>query len=392
MKKGFTLLEMLIVVVVLSILMGIVFRLGSLGSDSNARVKTVFRLQCLENCLSGYYAAFGSYPPVTYHGSPNPHLAVNNHGIQRNEEGGDIFSDSNEDAADQIEAACRAQPVACNFPFPQGYAQMITILSDGMKEQIEKGTFDEQLKNDQTKKNKLLAGFDDGGSGSGATGRFSGNKDKVKWSEIQLFRFGLMSYLLPRYLVMMCGADDFYSGDFRQWSDNNTIPSNPLTGSNFSSWSEIKRRKENYEQTGNKNDLASLANIPSQAVCARWLPNLANICACNREITLFGINIQGDINDSQLSASNLEIPIYSPSSGDSDSTQDQYILDGITILDGWGKDFYYHSPSPHQKYTLWSAGPNKRTFPPWISRKTLRPMENERVVEWTHDDIVHLSH
>ena len=59
MKKGFTLVELLIVVVVMITLMTITFRLSSIGSDATARNKTVNRLNRLENCMSGYYAAFG---------------------------------------------------------------------------------------------------------------------------------------------------------------------------------------------------------------------------------------------------------------------------------------------------------------------------------------------
>ncbi len=395
-KTGFTLLEMLIVVVVLAILMGIVFRLGSIGTNSSARTKTVYRMQCLENCLSGYYAAFGSYPPVQRHGSSEPYLKVNDYGIQKEQRNENIFgwttlgSKEELESWQQVEAACRAQPVACNFPFPKGYREVIRGLSDEGKEQAsnESSEIGKKLKNNETQKRKLLGGFDDGGSDSGATGRFGSNKDEVSWREIQLFRFGLMSYLLPRYLVMMCGADDFFAGGFAQWSDNNTFPCNPFTGNPFNSWQEMK----DCSESNNKTELAKLANIPSQAVCARWMPNLAGICACNRDLTLFGINIKGAENDSSLRLENiLNLPIYSPNGPESNSNQDQYLLDGVTVQDGWGNDFYYYSPSPHQKYTLWSAGPNGRTFPPWISRSTLGSKENECVVKWTHDDIVHMS-
>ena len=57
MKKGFTLIEMLVVVVVLVTLMTMTFRLSSIGSGSSARNATINRMQRLENCLSGYYAA-----------------------------------------------------------------------------------------------------------------------------------------------------------------------------------------------------------------------------------------------------------------------------------------------------------------------------------------------
>ena len=53
-RQGFTLIEMLIVVTVLVTLMTIAFRLSNIGSDAEARSKTITRLQKLENCLSGY--------------------------------------------------------------------------------------------------------------------------------------------------------------------------------------------------------------------------------------------------------------------------------------------------------------------------------------------------
>ena len=64
MKKAFTLIELMITIAVLVILMGLVFRLNSAGTESQKRTVTIIRMQKLENCLSGYYAAFGSYPPV----------------------------------------------------------------------------------------------------------------------------------------------------------------------------------------------------------------------------------------------------------------------------------------------------------------------------------------
>ena len=87
-KRGFTLIELLIVTVVIAILMAIVFRLAGTGSDSAARAKTISRLQKISNALSGYYAAFGSYPPVPLQGrSRDIYTRVDNsgsmgHGIQ----------------------------------------------------------------------------------------------------------------------------------------------------------------------------------------------------------------------------------------------------------------------------------------------------------------------
>ena len=63
-NSGFTLIELLVVTVVIVALMGVIFRLTGIAGGTSAKETTVFRMQCLENCLSGDYAAFGSYPPV----------------------------------------------------------------------------------------------------------------------------------------------------------------------------------------------------------------------------------------------------------------------------------------------------------------------------------------
>ena len=86
-KNGFTLIELLIVTVVIVTLMGIVFRLAGVGGDSRAKSKTQARLQRLENAISGYYAAYGSYPPVPLEGrSRDINVRVRERGKQRSGE------------------------------------------------------------------------------------------------------------------------------------------------------------------------------------------------------------------------------------------------------------------------------------------------------------------
>ena len=92
MRKAFTLIELMIVVAVMAILMGLVFRLSSLGTDSHRRTVTIMRLQKLENCLSGYNAAFGSYPPVKLHGTRDIYATVSNHGIQEDNTNENIWN------------------------------------------------------------------------------------------------------------------------------------------------------------------------------------------------------------------------------------------------------------------------------------------------------------
>ena len=53
MKRAFTLIELMIVTVVLVTLMAIVFRLAGITGPQEARAKTIKRMQCIENCLSG---------------------------------------------------------------------------------------------------------------------------------------------------------------------------------------------------------------------------------------------------------------------------------------------------------------------------------------------------
>ena len=63
----------------------------------------------------------------------------------------------------------------------------------------------------------------------------------------------------------------------------------------------------------------------------------------------------------------------------------------MTVQDGWGHEFYYYSRSPYQSYTLWSAGPDGKTFPPWIARDKLSGQELDMAAKWTKDDIAHMS-
>ena len=139
MKKGFTLIEMMIVVAILVVLMTITFRLSKLGSNADRRTRTVTRMQKLENCLSGYHAAFGSYPPVKLHGSRDIYNQVDRHGIQNDERNENLWNwnkigeQAEWNAWNQVNAACKSQPVDCRFPYPEGYSKKIDIISEEMQ-------------------------------------------------------------------------------------------------------------------------------------------------------------------------------------------------------------------------------------------------------------------
>ena len=376
MKKAFTLVELLVVVVVIVTLMTVMFRLAGIGDESAAVNKTVDRMNRLENALSGYYAAFGTYPPVKLHGSRNPFIAVNDYGDQSQD--GDMNESpwgNEEQAWGQVQAACLAQPVACMYPFPPG------VMEETIRELSEQKKLLAEDMPAGPERDKWLRGFDDGVSKN--IGRFSEYKDEPDWAIVQLFRFGLMSFLLPRYCVMMNSEVSFFE-DYAQWTDHNAVPRDPLTGGSLS-W----RKMHDYAMGGAGSDLAHIANIPSQAACARWIASFDHALTCYYGHTLFGVDVMADGEGGIGMITGDDIRV--PGGYGHEQKGDQYVLDMITMRDGWGRDFYYYSPQPYQSYVLWSAGKNGRTFPPWISREKLDGAANAVVSRWIADDIVNLS-
>ena len=401
MKKAFTLVELMVVVVVLVTLMTIMFKLAGIGGDSAAVNTTVDRMHRLENALSGYYAAFGTYPPVKLHGNRNPFLKTNDYGDQsqdgdeKTEIWGWLSSDGTKvtnaeeesDAWNQVRAACVAQPVACEFPFPKN---LMKGYIDSLSKKKQKGS---EKSTDKQAKEIFGRGFDDGISDR--IGRFSQYRDVSDWGVVQLFRFGLMSFLLPRYLVMMNSESELLK--YAQWEGNNSEPRDPLTGRPMGSWTYMQ---EQYIKKPNlkNSDTAHVANIPSQAACARWMASFDRVLFCNYPIVLFGVHVwdRDKKDDEAASQENIDMEvnvsdIHVPGGFKNGDSSAQYILDKITMRDGWGNDFYYYSPAPYQSYVLWSGGPNNRTFPPWISRENLDSDANRCIGYWIKDDIVNLS-
>ena len=388
MRRGFTLIELLVVVVVIVTLMAVTFRLGGAGSESTARARTVNRMQRLENCLSGYYAAYGSYPPVGMHGSRDYTYAVNGQGIQQ------IENDQHETEISwaRVEAACRSQPVGMSYPFANPDIQdYISQVSDIL---MEKANSSESQYSKFQKNEALKHGFfalvDN--SAVSAKGQYS------EWPKVQVFKFGLLSYLLPRYLVIFnvqsggspnSGFRDLFTSQ-RQWTMNNEMPCDFETGQQYSSWTDVLS-----DMARNRWKLAAL---PSQAVCARWMPNLEGI-VYGADRAFYGVNVRDGYYggsaagvDSETANPELYSASDSQSGGGDASYSQQYILDGMKVLDGWGNELYYYSPTPHQSYTLWSAGPNGKTFPPWVTDEEIAGMKEKLTVqEWMADDIMHMQ-
>ncbi|MBM4143078.1 MAG: type II secretion system protein [Lentisphaerae bacterium] len=63
-KRGFTLIEMLMVIVVIGILSGIVFKLFSMVTRKGQESETIRRLECIANALNEYFVEYGQYPPA----------------------------------------------------------------------------------------------------------------------------------------------------------------------------------------------------------------------------------------------------------------------------------------------------------------------------------------
>ena len=363
-KRGFTLIELLIVTVVIVTLMGLVFRLAGSGSDSWARAETISRLQKLSNALSGYYAAFGSYPPVPLQGrSRDIYTQVDSHesmgyGIQYSPDRRNESLNKN-----QIEAACRAQPVAAICPYRPGGGEDIAIQTLCQVLHLP----------------KIYKDIDH-------YGPFT-NKDSPNWSENQVYTFGRMAFLLPRYQFMLDGEDNIYTDHpDGPWESNNRLPI-LMNGERKNDWGELRGElgvKSTQSETSSVSDpkyRVMLENLPSQAVCARWMPNFAGIVITTpvaSHTTFFGV----DTNDPhEYNQGASKWCIIGP--GDAGG-EPIYAQMKKTVADGWGEEFYYYSPPPYQSYQLWSSGPNKRTYPPWMEKVSGK---EKTINQWIADDI-----
>ena len=370
-RRGFTLIELLIVTVVVATLMGIVFRLAGAGSDNRARARTIDRLQRIENALSGYYAAYGSYPPVPLQGrSRSIYKKVDNNLVQDDGDGdtGDPIPTGDPGSAwdkvgKQIQAACMSQPVAVYYPFNSKDSDVRKMVQELASHRTDQ-KFD-VIQN---------------------TGGLK--LEEEDWRRCSLFQFGLLSFLLPRYLFMLNGDNKLYDNvkDGRrvgQWAANNQLPCRMDNGEQFESWEEMQKalRAGKHYRSGGGGDLGSMiSNLTSQSVCARWMPNFEGIVSGGRPF--FGIDTE-DPDRPYLQSEVLEI--HAPGGYNRSGTS--YVLDGMSVFDGWDNEFFYYSEPPYQTYRLWSAGPNKKTFPPWYDRAQFPQAVQKLIKTWTEDDI-----
>lgn len=406
-RMGFTLVELLIVTVVIVSLMAVVFRLTGIAGNASNRETTVYRMQCLENCLSGYFATFGSYPPVPLQGTKR------NIYLKTQEKNPELQSDDDNDvddsklSANSVIAACRAQPVAAMYPPPKKMSGYV----DGKWEEnkdanlfyesyiravqaaYEAETYSEDdMKKIDVWKGSTLQGID------GQWGFLNKWTGELDFRRLQLFRYGLMSFLLPRYRFMLDCAKGSQSGNteafnsmidrFSQWTDvGNALPPRMDTGIPYENW-------KSFCNTMGGEDDWQIDLIPSQAACARWMPNLKDIVTGPRK-EFFGVDIATYYHANGIPETRdaAKFKIYFPG-GKGSSSSRGYPLQSLTVCDGWGVDFYYYSPAPYQTYVLWSSGADRKTFPPWVDLEQFRkdyPSHYGTAVQWMADDIKFMS-
>lgn len=192
--SGFTLIEMMIVILLIVILSGMTFRMVSIMGRNNDVSRTRANLEKLGHALEEYRSAYGKYPEVKFY---------------------PIFEDSDGDGVSDNFVGIR-QPVGYEYPMRTG--------------------FDENAAENTA---KSLLNYDSNSSGPIRYG-VTGSKYGI------YFTFGLVSYLVPRYngaagsddsVKWLCGyytknGKEFQDSDhaLSQWSGSNDKPAGSSPG------------------------------------------------------------------------------------------------------------------------------------------------------------------
>jgi len=320
--SGFTLVELMIVIAIVGILLGATFKLMGPASDAKARAITTARLERLQNAMSGYFSAYGMYPAVSLYGNPSVTA-----GSSVDEETGQPING----IEGRAQAAARAQPIAFEYPTPVKLDEWIPI-----------HYLPRNVISLNTAINSLSPTDDD-------------------WDRYKGFKFGLMSFLLPR--VELVGHPDNGANAplldvYRkaQWMKNN--PSSRVPGSSNEDIKELRELLTTQRELENESAI-------------RWLPCLEKIVSSFAGKAL-GVDIKGGGGEGLVVRNMMGQDIA---------------LATATITDGWGREFFYHSAPPYQSFRIWSAGPDGKTFPPWIP-STDPAYKGSQAKEWIKDDIV----
>ena len=375
--KGFTLVELLITVMVMVVLMSVSFRLIHGGDEAVARSRTQERLQRLQNCLTGYRAAFGHYPAVPLHGVRDIYLEANDYGIQTDRRTTKVVWRN-------VRAAILSQPVTTEFPFDTENKEVKADIAQASAADVAWSKAAKTRGGDATAVAAYASGYKPFSASLVAT-----QKNRTSWRDVQVFRFGLLSYLLPRAEFMLFGEKLVYE-KYAQWPEQNDLAEyyDPETGKPLkSAWPELTAAM----RTKGSDRKAILASR-SQAACAHWVANLKGIVRGGG--TYFGVDTSDgksfrEREDGLRNAEVADLLIHA--SGKPDAPKTVYVLDGLTVLDGWENEFYYYSPAPHRTCRVWSAGSDCKTLPPWIDPAlAAADPELKKALAWTRDDLVSL--
>jgi len=335
-RAGFTMIELMVVLAVIGILVMGMFRLMGVTSGKAKESETIATLERVKNALSGYYAIYGCYPPVKNIYAPLDPSSTTVSEYCDTESSGRITKDGDAALASFV---ARAQPLAFEFP---------------------------NKKDEESYINSKMAP-------RMASSARSPELTTTDWRECKMFKFGLMSFLLPR-VEMMVSRDDNSSGQQIRWAEQNSLAV-PYSFFETAQWAQANMPAPRV----GSNDQEKQAILKKQLAvendaCAKWLPNFEGRVSLGSVDLLLGVNIRrkhaGDM-----------YACYDGSSGG-------VVLMKITMIDGWGNELYYYSEPPYQSYRLWSAGPDGFTFPPWLDTDQYRSGTFAKCREWMADDVV----
>jgi len=353
-KQAFTLIELMIVVSVITILMLATFQLFRAAAHAKKVAETKARLERIQNALSGYFAAYGQYPPVPFYASLNPDDNTGN----PDGKSSDNPNTGEEKWEDRAQNTARfVQPVAFEFPTPRSMDEIVPTRFDPK----DFGGMDVQAVNQVVKQVE---------------------SEDPNWDTTKVFKFGLVSFLIPRLQVVGIPASasgtDFGAPDPElflkiQWINQSTDPTRKPGGVMDQDFLNKMRKQQAAENEA----------------CAKWLPNLAETIAGSGDITrdVLGIPIwTGGWNKGGLRPRWITLSTGQPR---------PVALWVGTILDAWHNEFFYYSPPPYQSYRIWSAGDDGKTYPPWIQSNEGDYLKNDKdgprwkkIAKWKKDDIV----
>jgi len=249
-SAGFTLIEILVVVVVIAILMGGVFKLVTIAAGAAKKAETIAILEKTRNAIGAFYAEYGCYPPVQH------------------PESSDLkYKDDPTLTPPDV-------PTTVSFNYPLGEKAEKTAMTAIGKAPV------------------------------------SANGRDDEYSQMPIFKFGLMSFLVPRLGTIVNEGDPPQAG-YIYWRQ-----------AEKGGWSQERGKTLSWLLLRN----TEMAD-PRFDVLERWQPHIEGI-------------LSGHV-------------WFWPSRENA-----KCVVARRTIWDAWEHDLMYYSAPPYRSYRLYSIGPN----------------------------------